>query len=276
MWLDPRMVYSCAYFRDEGDSLETAQLQKLDHICRKLRLAPGEKFLDIGCGWGALAIRAAEKYGVDATGITLSENQCRLATERIQAAGLQDRCRVLLLDYRDTPGEGVYDKIASVGMFEHVGLRNLPEYFSTVKRLLREQGLFLNHGITASSVDNHAVGLGAGEFIGRYVFPRGEVPHLHRAVRDMSAQSMEVHDIECLRPHYARTLGFWSANYERRFAEAVAASSEKTARIWRVYLAGCAHAFEQGWVSIYQVLASRQGVPGRTALPLTRDWMYSD
>jgi len=276
LWLDPRMVYSCAYFRDEGDSLETAQLQKLDHICRKLRLAPGEKFLDIGCGWGALAIRAAEKYGVDATGITLSENQCRLATERIQAAGLQDRCRVLLLDYRDTPGEGVYDKIASVGMFEHVGLRNLPEYFSTVKRLLREQGLFLNHGITASSVDNHAVGLGAGEFIGRYVFPRGEVPHLHRAVRDMSAQSMEVHDIECLRPHYARTLGFWSANYERRFAEAVAASSEKTARIWRVYLAGCAHAFEQGWVSIYQVLASRQGVPGRTALPLTRDWMYRD
>lgn len=276
LWLDPRMVYSCAYFREEGDSLETAQLQKLDHICRKLRLAPGEKFLDIGCGWGALVIRAAEKYGVDATGITLSENQYRLATERIQAAGLQDRCRVLLLDYRDMPGDGVYDKIASVGMFEHVGLRNLAEYFSTVKRLLREQGLFLNHGITSSSVDNHAVGLGAGEFIGRYVFPRGEVPHLHRVVRDMSAQSMEVHDVECLRPHYARTLGFWSARYERRFSEAVAASSEKTARVWRVYLAGCAHAFEQGWVSIYQVLASRQEIPGRTALPLTREWMYRD
>jgi cyclopropane-fatty-acyl-phospholipid synthase len=276
LWLDSRMVYSCAYFRDEDDSLETAQLRKLDHICRKLRLAPGEKFLDIGCGWGALAMRAAEKYGVDATGITLSENQFRLATERIREAGLQDRCRVLLLDYRDAPGEGVYDKIASVGMFEHVGLKNLPVYFGGVQRLLRERGLFLNHGITSSSVENHAVGLGAGEFIGRYVFPRGELPHLHRAVRDMSAAGLEVHDVECLRPHYAKTLDLWSANYEQRFAQAVAASSERTARIWRVYLAGCAHAFEQGWISIYQLLASRQGEPGRTALPLTRDWMYRD
>lgn len=274
LWLDPRMVYSCAYFRDEGDSLESAQLQKLDHICRKLRLAPGEKFLDIGCGWGALAMRAAEKYGVDATGVTLSESQFRLATERIRAAGLQDRCRVLLLDYRDTPGEGVYDKIASVGMFEHVGLRNLPGYFGVVKRLLRERGLFLNHGITSSSIENHAVGLGAGEFIGRYVFPRGELPHLHRAVHDMSGEGLEVHDVECLRPHYAKTLDMWSANYEGRLAQAIAASNERTARIWRVYLAGCAHAFEQGWISIYQVLASRQGKPGRTALPLTRDWMY--
>jgi cyclopropane-fatty-acyl-phospholipid synthase len=276
LWLDPRMVYSCAYFRDEGDSLEAAQLQKLDHICRKLRLSPGERFLDIGCGWGALAMRAAEKYGADATGITLSENQFRLATERIRAAGLQDRCRVLLLDYRDTPGEGVYDKIASVGMFEHVGLENLPAYFGAVKRLLRERGLFLNHGITSSNVENRAVGLGGGEFIGRYVFPRGELPHLHRAVHDMSAQELEVHDVECLRPHYAKTLGMWSANYERHLTQAVSASNERTARIWRLYLAGCAHAFEQGWVSIYQVLASRQGKPGRTALPLTRDWMYRD
>jgi cyclopropane-fatty-acyl-phospholipid synthase len=274
LWLDPRMVYSCAYFRSEDDSLETAQLQKLDHICRKLRLSPGEKFLDIGCGWGALVMRAAEKYGVDATGITLSQNQFELATERIRAAGLQDRCRVLLQDYRDVPGEGIYDKIASVGMFEHVGLANLPTYFGVVQRLLRERGLFLNHGITSSNVENRAVGLGAGEFIGRYVFPRGELPHLHRAVHDMSEQSLEVHDVECLRPHYARTLEMWSANYESRLAEAVAASNERTARIWRVYLAGCAHAFDQGWISIYQVLASRRARPGRTELPLTRDWMY--
>src|SRR6185369_4541436 len=129
LWLDPRMVYSCAYFRKEGDSLETAQLQKLDHICTKLDLRPGERFLDIGCGWGALAIRAASKYGVDATGITLSENQFQLANQRIREAGLEGRCRVLLQDYRDAPGEGFYDKIASVGMFEHVGLRNLPVYF---------------------------------------------------------------------------------------------------------------------------------------------------
>lgn len=274
LWLDPRMVYSCAYFKDERDTLEQAQLQKLDHICTKLMLRPGEKFLDIGCGWGALALRAAEKYGVDATGITLSQNQFRLATERIRAAGLQDRCRVLLLDYRDTPGEGIYDKIASVGMFEHVGLKNLPTYFGVVKRLLREKGLFLNHGITSADVENRAVGLGAGEFIARYVFPRGELPHLHRAIHDMSEQDMEVHDVECLRTHYAKTCGSWSANFERRLPEAMAASDERTARIWRLYLAGCAYGFEQGWMSIHQVLASKRSRPGLAVLPLTRDWMY--
>jgi cyclopropane-fatty-acyl-phospholipid synthase len=276
LWLDPRMVYSCGYFRFDDDSLEAAQLQKLDHICTKLRLAPGERFLDIGCGWGALVIRAAERYGVKATGITLSENQHRLANERIRAAGLEDRCTVLLQDYRDAPGEGVYDKIASVGMFEHVGLRNLPVYFSTVRRLLREKGLFLNHGITTADIRNRAVGLGAGEFIDRYVFPKGELPHLHRAVHDMSEQDLEVHDVEGLRPHYAKTLGLWSANFERKLDAAVAASDERITRIWRLYLAGCAHAFEQGWVSIYQLLASKQTKPGRTALPLTREWMYRD
>ena len=274
LWLDPRMVYSCAYFKDEGDSLESAQLQKLDHICTKLRLQPGEKFLDIGCGWGALVMRAAQEYGVHATGITLSENQFELANRRIKAAGLEGRCRVLLQDYRDTPGEGVFDKIASVGMFEHVGLRNLPVYFSVVRRLLRENGLFLNHGITTSDVRNRSVGLGAGEFIGRYVFPQGELPHLHLVVRDMSEQDLEVHDVEGLRAHYAKTLGLWSENFERHLDEAVAASTDRTARIWRLYLAGCAHAFDQGWTSIYQILASKQAKPGRTALPLTRDWMY--
>ena len=274
LWLDPRMVYSCAYFRDDADSLETAQLQKLDHICAKLRLQPGERFLDIGCGWGALAIRAASKYGVDATGITLSENQHRLANERIREAGVADRCRVLLQDYRDTPGEGTYDKIASVGMFEHVGLRNLPVYFSTVRRLLKEKGLFLNHGITTMDTRNRAVGLGAGEFIGRYVFPRGELPHLHLVVHDMADQDLEIHDVEGLRTHYARTLGLWSHNFEGRMKEAVELSGERTARIWRVYLAGCAHAFEQGWISIYQILATKQTKPGRAAMPLTREYMY--
>ena len=274
LWLDPRMVYSCAYFMNEDDSLETAQKQKLDHICRKLRLKPGERFLDIGCGWGALAMHAAEFYGVEATGITLSENQHRLANERIKAADLEGRCRVLLQDYRDVPGEEVYDKVASVGMFEHVGLRNLPDYFGMVRRVLKERGLFLNHGITSSDVNNRAVGLGAGEFIARYVFPRGELPHLHRAIHDMSEQHLEVHDVESLRPHYAKTLGFWSANFERRLDAAVASAGERIARIWRIYLAGCAHAFDQGWVSIYQVLASRQTRPGRTALPLTREWIY--
>ncbi|MGE5096833.1 MAG: class I SAM-dependent methyltransferase [Betaproteobacteria bacterium] len=274
LWLDRRMVYSCAYFKQEDDSLEQAQLQKLDHICAKLRLQPGEKFLDIGCGWGALAIRAAEKYGVDATGITLSDNQFRLATERIKAAGLQDRCRVLLQDYRDHPGEGFYDKIASVGMFEHVGLRNLPVYFGTVKRLLRERGLFLNHGICTSDTENGSIGMGGGEFIGRYVFPHGELPHLHRVVHDMSDQDLEVHDVESLRWHYAKTLGHWSDNFERRIAEAAAAATERTARIWRVYLAGCAHAFEQRWITLYQILGSKQARPGRADIPLTREYMY--
>ena len=274
LWLDPRMVYSCAYFRDEADSLQTAQRQKLDHICRKLRLAPGERLLDIGCGWGALVIHAVREYGVDATGITLSENQHRLALERIREAGLQDRCRVLLMDYRDLPGEGTYDKVASVGMFEHVGLANLPVYFGTVRRVLKERGLFLNHGITSSDVGNREVGMGAGEFIDRYVFPKGELPHLHRAILDMSAQHFEVHDVESLRPHYAKTLALWSAAFERNFAAAAKLADERTARIWRLYLAGCAHAFEQGWISIYQVLATRRVGAGPTGLPLTREWMY--
>jgi cyclopropane-fatty-acyl-phospholipid synthase len=155
-----------------------------------------------------------------------------------------------------------------------VGLRNLPVYFNVVRRLLKEQGLFLNHGITSSDTHNRSVGLGAGEFIGRYVFPKGELPHLHRVVHDMSEQNFEVHDVESLRPHYARTLDMWSASFERHLGEAAAASNERTSRIWRLYLAGCAHAFEQGWISVYQILASKQVKPGRTALPLTRDWIY--
>jgi cyclopropane-fatty-acyl-phospholipid synthase len=274
LWLDPRMVYSCAYFRTAADTLDEAQVAKLDHICTKLRLAPGDRFLDIGCGWGALVVHAASRYGVQATGITLSENQHRLAQERIREAGLEGRCRVLLEDYRDHPGSACYDKVASVGMFEHVGLANLPAYFGAVRRLLRDRGLFLNHGITSSDVRNRAVGMGAGEFIDRYVFPKGELPHLHRVIHDMGAESFEVHDVECLRPHYVRTLEHWSGNFERRYAEASAEAGERTARIWRLYLAGCAHAFEQRWISIHQVLASRMEEPGRADLPLTRDWMY--
>ena len=274
LWLDPQLVYSCAYFRTAADTLEQAQVAKLDHICTKLRLAPGDRFLDIGCGWGALVIHAASRYGVQATGITLSENQHRLAQERIRAAGLEGRCRVLLEDYRDHAGAASYDKVASVGMFEHVGLANLPGYFGAVRRLLRERGLFLNHGITSSDVRNRAVGMGAGEFIDRYVFPKGELPHLHRVIHDMAAQAFEVHDVECLRPHYARTLELWSVNFERRYQQAVAEAGERTARIWRLYLAGCALAFEQRWISIHQVLASRMEQPGRSEVPMTREWMY--
>jgi cyclopropane-fatty-acyl-phospholipid synthase len=274
LWLDRQMVYSCAYYRDETDDLERAQEQKLDHICRKLRLRAGMRLLDIGCGWGALLLHAAQHYGVDATGITLSDNQQALARERIHAAGLQDRCRVLLQDYRDMPGEGAFDRIASVGMFEHVGLKNLPGYFATIRRLLADGGVALNHGITAVDVDSREVGLGAGEFVERYVFPHGEIPHLSLVVREVSAAGLEVMDVETLRLHYARTLHEWSRRLEATLAAARASVGEKRARIWRLYLAGCAHAFERNWVTIHQVLAVKNGDPARGVLPLTRDYMY--
>lgn len=277
LWLDPRMIYSCAYFQTGSESLERAQIDKLDHICRKLRLQAGERFVDIGCGWGGLVLHAAEHYGVQAVGITLSENQHARARERVAQAGLADRVDVLLLDYRELPeryGEASFDKAASVGMFEHVGLRNLPLYFGTVNRLLRDRGLFLNHGITSADVENRPVGSGASDFVGRYVFPHGELPHLHLAIREMSAVGFEVFDVESLRPHYARTLEHWSRRLETRLAEAARCTTDRTLRIWRAYLAGSAHGFARGWMNIYQILGSKQAALGPTELPLTRRWIY--
>jgi cyclopropane-fatty-acyl-phospholipid synthase len=277
LWLDERMVYSCAYFRTGEETLDEAQRAKLDHICRKLRLVPGERLLDVGCGWGGLVIHAAQHYGVSAVGITLSKEQHALATERIRSLGLDDRVTIELLDYRALPerfGRESFDKAASIGMFEHVGLKNLSQYFATVAAMVRDRGLFLNHGITASDVDNRPLGSGASEFIERYVFPHGELPHLHLAVREMSAAGFEVVDIESLRPHYARTLALWSRRLEGRLDEAARLVSDRTLRIWRVYLAGCSHGFAQGWTSVHQLLGSVQRAPGTTGLPLTRDWIY--
>jgi cyclopropane-fatty-acyl-phospholipid synthase len=275
LWLDREMVYSCAYFKDGDEDIDAAQANKLDHICRKLQLAPGERLLDIGCGWGALVRWAAKHYGVDATGITLSENQHRLATERIKAEGLEGRCRVLLQDYREVHGSGVFDKIASVGMFEHVGLKNLPLYFSIMRRLVKPGGVVLNHGITSIDPESRAVGLGGGDFIGRYVFPHGELPHLSLALKEMAAAGLEVMDVETLRLHYARTLWQWSSRLEANLDAARRHAGDKRLRIWRTYLAGCAHAFEQGWVSIQQVLASSPADPRKNPLPLTREYMYA-
>jgi len=274
LWLDRRMVYSCAYFKSGDEDLDVAQEQKLDHICRKLRLQPGERFLDIGCGWGALVLHAVERYGVQALGITLSENQHALANERIRAAGLQDRCKVLLQDYRDVAGEGVFDKVASVGMFEHVGLKNLPLYFGTIRRLLCEGGIALNHGLTSVDPESREVGLGAGDFVEKYVFPHGELPHLSLVVKEMGASGLEVMDVETLRLHYAKTLSHWSRRLEANLDAARAHASDKRLRIWRVYLAGCAHAFERNWVTIQQVLAVKTDNPVRSPLPLTRDYIY--
>ena len=272
LWLDRRMVYSCAYFRTGAEDLDVAQAQKLDHVCRKLRLKPGARFLDIGCGWGALVLHAAQNYGVSATGITLSENQHAHASAQIRAAGLQDRCRVLLQDYRDV--RGVYDRIASVGMFEHVGLANLAQYFGIVHGLLADEGVALNHGITSVDVESREVGLGAGEFVSRYVFPDGELPHLSLVLKVMAAAGLEVMDVETLRLHYARTLTHWSRRLEARLEQAHALAGRKRTRIWRLYLAGCAHAFARNWVSIHQVLAVKSANPGRNPLPWTRDYMY--
>jgi cyclopropane-fatty-acyl-phospholipid synthase len=277
LWLDERMVYSCAYFETGSEDIDSAQRAKLEHICRKLRLQPGERLLDIGCGWGALVLHAAQHHGVSAVGITLSERQAALARERVVQAGLQDRVEILLLDYRDLPdrfGEGSFDKVASIGMFEHVGLKTLPIYFSTASRMLRDRGLMLNHGITSSDVANRPIGSDTGEFIHRYVFPNGELPHLHLAIREMSAAGFEVFDVESLRPHYALTLAHWSRRLEERLQRARAEVSERSLRVWRVYLAGCGHGFAQGWMNLYQLLGSRQAADGATDLPLTRAWMY--
>ncbi len=279
LWLDAQMVYSCAYFRTGAESIDQAQCAKLDYICRKLRLAPGERLLDIGCGWGALVLHAARHHGVRAVGITLSAPQHDRALRQIAEEGLGDRVQVLLFDYRELParfGAAAFDKAASIGMFEHVGLRNLPQYFATVATVLRDRGLFLNHGITAADVEHRTVGSGVGDFIGRHVFPNGELPHLHLAVREASAAGFEVADVESLRPHYARTLALWSQRLEARLAEAARVVDARRLRIWRVYLAGCAYGFAQGWINIHQLLCSRQATPGSTELPLTRQWMYAD
>jgi cyclopropane-fatty-acyl-phospholipid synthase len=277
LWLDQRMVYSCAYFRTGDEDLETAQVQKLDHVCRKLMLAPGQTLLDIGCGWGAMAIHAAKHYGVKAVGVTLSTNQYELARERVRQAGLEDRVEIRLQDYRDIPGDASFDRISSIGMFEHVGLKNLRGYFDTVHRLLKPGGVAMNHGITSSDADNRSVGLGAGDFIDKYVFPDGELPHVSLAIRELSAAGLELTDAESLRRHYAKTLWFWSDSFERNVARLTALAGEKRARIWRVYLAGCAHAFAHGWINLYQLLAirPRPGASGaESPLPLSREYMY--
>lgn len=275
LFLDANMVYSCAYFGAESDSLARAQERKIDHILTKLQVKPGDRLLDVGCGWGALIIRAAKKFGAKATGITLSENQYALAKERIKAARIEDRCEVRLQDYRDVPGEGLYDKIASVGMFEHVGLKNLPAYFQKMRSLLANGGLALNHGITSADPESGVVGMGAGDFIDRYVFPDGELPHISLVAKEMSAAGFEVADVESLRRHYARTCAIWADSLERNKERAIEIAGDRRYRIWSLYLIGCAHAFANSWINIYQVLAAKDGDVGANSLPMTRDYMYA-
>jgi cyclopropane-fatty-acyl-phospholipid synthase len=266
------MVYSCAYFETPHDSLEQAQRNKLEHICRKLRLRPGERLLDIGCGWGSLIRWAARHHGVQAHGITLSREQYEHARQRIQNEGLQSRVTVEYQDYRELRGEARYHKIASVGMFEHVGLRNLPRYFQIARRLLAPGGLFLNHGITHEREGwTRTVGT---RFINRYVFPDGELDTVGNVQRAMERAGFEILDTEALRQHYALTLQHWVRRLEARHAKARELVSESVYRIWRLYMAACALQFLQGNIGVYQILATgRDGGPA--PVPLTRRDLYA-
>ncbi|WPH20307.1 cyclopropane-fatty-acyl-phospholipid synthase family protein [Variovorax paradoxus] len=292
LWLDPRRVYSCAYFRTPGLTLAEAQEAKLDHICRKLLLQPGERFLDIGSGWGGLLLWAAEHYGVDATGITLSKNQHAHVQRLIEEKGLQGRVRVELRDYRELSADAPFDKISSVGMFEHVGAANMPTYFRKIHSLLKPGGLVLNHGITSGQLDYRQLGAGMGDFIEKYIFPGGELLHVTHVLRETAAAGLEMVDTESLRPHYARTLWAWSDALESQLdtAREVLAraggrqgeNAERILRAYRLYLAGSAMSFEQGWISLHQMLSTKpdgrveHGVlrGSQSVYPFARDYIY--
>jgi cyclopropane-fatty-acyl-phospholipid synthase len=274
LWLDREMVYSCAYFETGSEDLEQAQQAKLRHLCRKLRLQPGERLLDVGCGWGGLARFAAREFGVEVHGITLSRAQLQLARQRVKDEGLGQQVRLELQDYRDLPQDGRFDKVVSVGMFEHVGHANLPLYCQRLFGAVKSGGLVMNHGITAKHTDGRPVARGGGEFIGRYVFPHGELPHLATMTTEISDAGLEVVDVESLRLHYARTLEHWSARLEAQLEQAGQLVPEQALRIWRLYLAGCAYGFARGWMSLHQILAVKPHADGGHELPWTRADLY--
>jgi len=269
LWLDDRMVYSCAYFADSAEDLRTAQERKLHYICRKLRLRAGDRLLDIGCGWGALILCAAEKYGANANGITLSGPQAELANKRIRDSGMAGRCRVDLRDYREIEAWEGYDKLVSVGMFEHVGEVRAREYFERAFRLLRPGGVFLNHGIACRSGIPSQPG---PSFSDNYIFPDGELLPIATTLRAAEACGFEVRDVESLREHYVLTLRRWLRRLEERRLEASRFVDERTFRLWKLYLAGAAHTFLTGRNTVFQVLLVKP-FHGESGLPLTRaDW----
>ena len=272
LFLDPRMVYSCAYFPTWDASLEEAQVSKLDIVCRKLQLKPGERFLDIGCGWGGLVIHAAQHYGVQAHGVTLSQAQFDFATARIAELGLGDRIKIELKDYRELTGE--YDKIASVGMFEHVGLDNHDAYFEKMGSLLRVRGMLLNHAITrrARRKDFRAKPK-EYEALTRYIFPGGELDHIGLSLDHLEIHQFDVHDVEGLRDHYAKTCRLWAERLYARRLEAEAMIGEVKTHLWLLYLARSAIAFERGASAIFQTLASKRD--GQVSgLPPTRHHLF--
>ncbi len=274
LFLDPAMVYTCGYFRNWNNDLATAQRHKLDIVCRKLRLAPGDRLLDIGSGWGALVCHAAEHYGVTALGVTLSSEQLELSRARIAARGLGTRVRVELQDYRTL--EGQFDKISSIGMFEHVGIDNHDDYYRAIHRLLVDRGLYLHHAITRRGKKDEVKFRAKRreyEAMTRYIFPGAEVDHIGLTVKSLEVSGFEVHDVEGWREHYARTTELWARALIARYDEAVAIAGSERTRIWILYLCGVSLAFRMGTLSIFQTLASKR-TRGPSGLPPTREDLY--
>ena len=281
LWLDDEMVYSCAYFTSETESLESAQRAKLDLICRKLRLAPGQKMLDIGCGWGALIMHAATNYGVDATGITVSEAQAQLARERIENAGLSARCRVELVDYRDFNPSARYDRISSIGMMEHVGPARLSGYFEWAYQLMEPRGVFLNHTIVRDGhrgPENAVEKIEAklwrrDEFIHRYIFPDGRLMAVSEVANAAERAGFELRDLENLREHYVLTLRQWKRRLDASKDVAVKLVGERRYRTWRLYLLAATAGFRRGNTGIVQLVLSKPDESGVSGMPLTRSYM---
>ncbi len=271
LFLDPLMVYTCAYYRDPDGTLEQAQADKLDLVCRKLRLDSGERLLDIGCGWGSLAIWAAQHYGARAHGVTLSRAQADFATERIRREGLTDRCLVEYRDVRDLPDDARYEKIAAVGVIEHVGIANYPTFFGRVRTMLEDGGLYLNHGITH---EFHWRATSQTQFLYRYVFPNGDLAGLTETLTAMEAARWEILDVEGLRLHYARTCRHWVERLQARADEARALVGERVYRTWLLYLAASVVAFEAGSIGLYQVVLRKHGDRVRNVAPSTREALY--
>jgi cyclopropane-fatty-acyl-phospholipid synthase len=273
LWLDTAMVYSCAYFSHRRESLDDAQWRKLEYVCRKLRLTPGRRLLDIGCGWGGLMMHAARRFDVSAVGITLSEPQARLARNRIEQAGLSHLCRVDVSDYRDLTGDEAFDTIASIGMVEHVGLANLPTFLRTAWRLLRPGGALLLHGIAESPESKARSGAGAS-FADRYVFPDSALPGLGDLLRVAEDCGFEVRDVESLREHYLLTLRHWRERLEANREQAIRSATTGAYELWRLFMAGSAYRFRIGHYNLYQTLLVKTD-NGASRLPLTRDDWYA-
>lgn len=271
LFLDPRMMYSCAYFRTPNDSLETAQEQKLDYICCKLRLRPGMRMLDIGCGWGGLVIYAAQHYGVRATGITLSQQQVAFANHKIMEAGLVEQACVLYQDYRELETEAPYDALVSVGMFEHVGSKLLPTYFARAYQMVKPGGVFLNHGVARRISEP---GWLAYSFSNAYVFPDGELLPISHTLKAAEEAGFEVRDVESLREHYVLTLRHWVRNLEAHHEQALQYVDEPTYRVWRVAMSYPAHTHAIGVMNIYQSLLVKPDASGASHFPLTREGWY--